>query len=366
MKKIIGLLLVGAMVLGMVGCGEKPNREDEVKILPKPQEQVMAVESIEELHKGRAWDISSDGKTLLFSWDEDVPESDSPGEMAPSHHLYTMNLADKTVVKLSNAEMGKHQGFARYSPDGKTIAFTENTEEMFTPYVMANEVMGEKKQLQSASFPLATAYLCWSSEGELAVPYYDGQSGEIFLYNPQNNKFSNITAKGDRNLKTRPLFYNKDTLMYLSNNDKNHPMGTVIALNLNSGKEKEVVEAINNFAISPNKQRIAYISGQTDDGKSIIKVDAIDSELNIGANLVEVNAGYGVLLAWSPDSGHLLYSDSGSLWAVNPETGDKVQLASDMQFILNLLWVNEKEIVFSGVPTGSDSYKNITYRITLQ
>ena len=377
MKRMMYLLVAVILVIGLVGCsgsgqpgdpdngqnvnqGETGNDNKEpngdVTIIPRDKDQEIEVVGIDELHRGRAWDITPDGKTLLFSWDEDAVEKDSGGEVRPPAFLYAMNLVDQTIEKLSTGAM--NQGFASYSPDGKLIAFMENEGEVFFSFVMENRANADKVALKGGkgdNILLTAPPLNWSPDGELiAVSEFYMNNGQIKFFNTKGSEKKVITG----NKMTIPWFLDRETLLFIEDR-------AIVALDITAADAvpKQITAGID-YVVSPNKQRLAYIPEAGDELK--IKVAALDGNIELGSVLAEVNVGWGYQFTWSPDSQYLLYTDGGSVWLLNPETNVKKELASGMNFILNLHWSTNNEIIFSAMPadTGDDIVR--TYRIELK
>lgn len=366
MKRLWISLFALLMTVVLTGCGGQREKEDgEVKVLPKPPQQALAVQSIEQLHGGLVQDISPDGKTLLFSWNMGQPDPNLNDEMAPVNLLHELNLSSGKVEKISHSEI--HQGSARYAPDGKNIAFLENVETFFQAYVMENRPNAPKKLIHKSD-EIANS-ITWSPDGQkFAVNYFLINKGQVILYDAKGNEMQSLPQP--KGIALFPQFYDQDTLLYVSVNHEANTSKIVAQDVMDKGQNPREVVAGTNFEVSPNKRSIAYLSTNTDRSQWKIQVSAIDSDLKVGSTRAEVTIkDSSSLIAWSPDSRHLLYSEEGNIWAINVENGDKKQLATDMGRIQQLLWAGEKEIIFTGITKEAEQngdYDFNMYRIQLK
>lgn len=377
MKRLFVLTVALLLIIGVTGCsGQRETKEDnEVKVLPKPPKQELSVMSIDKLHDGIAQDISPDGKTLLFSWNMGLPDKNPQDEMAPANMLHTMNLADGSVQRISESEI--HQGSARYSPDGKNIAFLENVEEFFTAYVMENKPNAPKVQIHKSD-EIANPRIAWSPDGRtFAVSYFLINKGRIVLYDAQGNEKLSFRQPPD-GIALFPQFFDNDTLLYVAVNRDDNTL-KVMALDINDSMGKPGEPVIHtskkiitgtNFEVSHDKRSLAYLETDEEHNQWKLKVNAIDSNLKLGSILTETVIKDGsAQLAWSPDSRYLFYSEEGNIWALNIENGDKKQLVSDMRMINKILWSGDKGIIFSGITKEAErkgDYNFVTYRIALK
>lgn len=360
MKRGLSLALSGVLLLNLVGCvGAAKKNENGVIILPKPAEKSrkLAVAGVDELHRGTVWDSTRDGNTILFSWNEDRQDTNPADEVAPPAYLYTMNLRDQKVTRM-NYEM--NENYARYSPDGTKIAFTESVEETFAPFMMDNKPNSPAKALKG--YQLVSLPLAWSPDSRLlAASYYYLNKGKIVLYDTHGNEKEIISG---RDMK-KPYFYDDETIMYVTSG-----AGTkseIMSQNINSTPDtaQKVAEGID-YLVSPSRQYLAYLSPPGDDGKSVLRIAPISSSLDKGTDAFDISLSTYTNLAWSPDSRVLVYSDAGSIWAVDLQTREKTQLVSDMSMVTSMLWTGNREIIFSGSPKDNiDGYNHI-YRIKLK
>lgn len=364
MKRLASLLVVLLLALGLVGCGGKEKKQENgVVILPKPAQQELSIESIDKLHDGLAGDISPDGNTLLFTWDQGMADTNPHDEMAPLRSLHQLNFADGLVEKISDSD--RHQGNARYSPDGKYIAFTENAETFFRSYLMENKPNAPKKLLNDSD-EIANSKITWSPDGKtFAVAYMLANQGRIVLYDTQGNEKQ--TFKQSNGVLLFPQFVDNETLLYVSSSGDTTK---VMSLDTSNPSNSREVVTGGNFELSPDKRSLAYLVRKENSDQWKIKVDAIDGNLQIGATLAEVEVkDASSEMAWSPDNQYLLYSDEGSIWALNTKNGTKKQLVSDMWNIIRIIWDEKEGIVFTGIPKEAElkgDYTFSTYRIKLK
>lgn len=367
MRRLTALLAVMLLAFGLVGCGgQEKQKGNEVKILPKPTQQTLSIDSIEKLHDGLLGDISPDGSRLLLAWDQGKPDPDPADEMAPLWSLHQFNLADGGVEQISQSEI--HQANGQYSPDGKNIAFTENAEESFRVYVMENKPHVQKK-LVSKPGDMLDANITWSPDSKtFAVAYFSpdpANPGKIVFYDAQGNE--KHTFKQGEGKVLFPQFIDNNTLLYTSN------IGDavkVMALNINNINQPKEIATGMLAKLSPDKRSLSYFVRQGDKEQLKIKVNAIDTDLQIGTTLAEHAVEDDVdEIAWSPDSRYLVYGGGESIWALDTKDGEKQQLASDMWSVNKILWDENEGIVFSGISKESkvkDDYTFSTYRIKLK
>ncbi|MEG6521598.1 hypothetical protein [Desulfotomaculum sp. 1211_IL3151] len=366
MKRLFVLTMALFLVVGLIGCsGQKEKKEDNgIKVIPKPPKQELSVVSIDKLHGGHAHDISPDGQTLLFSWDMGQPASD---KMAPATLLHTMNLADGSVKKLSHSEI--HQGSARYSPDGKNIAFVENEKTFFQTYVMENKPDAPKKLIHKSDEIANFNSISWSPDGQtFAVSYFLINKGRIVLYDAQGNEKQSFQQPDG--IAICPQFLDNHTLFYVAVDRANNTLKVMAQdVTASTNKPKELVAGAN-FEVSPDKRSLAYLVNDGDHSQWKMKVNAIDSNLKVGSTLTETSVKDSLAqMAWSPDSRYLLFGDGSNIWVINPKNGDKKQLVSEIGMIYNLFWINAEEIIFTGVAKeaeGKGDYNFNTYRIKLK
>lgn len=326
------------------------------------------VREFEVLHNGRAWDISPDGKKLLFSWDEDSTEIFPDGEVRPPSFLYEMDLEDQSITKLSGSQ--RNQGFAKYSPDGNYIAFMENEGELFTPFIMENRPGAEKIKLeeQNKDGLLVSPHIGWSPESKniaISKSYLD--IGKILIFDTEGNEKRAI--EGGKMMV--PYFVDNERLIlvydYAEDGMKGVTDATVGVLDLsdiNDTQPEQIVSGLD-YALSPDKQRLAYIT-RTQDGEGLtLQVAALDTNLNKASELAEFSMDWGYQYKWSPDSRYLLYSADDGVWAVNPDTELTMQLAEGMSLVLNLHWARDNEIIFTGIPKDGDYDTVKIYRLKL-
>jgi Tol biopolymer transport system component len=231
---------------------------------------------------------------------------------------------------------------------------------------MDNKV-NSPKQLLNDSDEIANSKITWSPDGStFAVAYMLANQGRIVLYDAQGNE-KQIFKPSD-GIALFPQFVDNDTLLYVSMVRDNLKI-MALDVNSNPGKPKEVVTG-SNFELSPDKRSLAYLVRNGDGNLWNIKVDAIDSELQVGATLAEAEVKDGSsVLTWSPDNRYLLYSDEGNIWALNTKDGSKKQLVSDMFNITRIIWDTNEGIIFTGIPKEAEmkeDYTFSTYRIKLK
>jgi dipeptidyl aminopeptidase/acylaminoacyl peptidase len=356
MKKLLTIILTFMLTISLASCKASDSIEKDITTLPKTPEvnEVVEVDSVQELHRGMAWDISSDGKQMIFSWNEDRVDEDPNDELAPPNQLFVMDLASREVKKMSSSKL--NQMSAAFSSDSSRIAFIENVEETMKLFVMENKQGGEKTQL--TGFGVESSF-DWSPDGkDLAIKYGAGKD-KILIYDMQGRE-KNVISDQQVDYMNHPRFYNEDNLIYVIN-DK------IFKKDLTSQENsKKIIDGFN-FEISTNKQRLAYFTRPEvqGTGSNLLNVAALGKKLDLGAPMMSLSVLEDSKIVWSPDSKYLLYTEGGNMWVINPENQEKKQIASNVGYIITLLWKSEKEIVYSSITADPKDAARI-YEIKLK
>lgn len=372
LKRILMATLIFALCIFFTSCtGANGNNDGNGgdSNNQAPLGQRLSVKDVNELHKGMVWDVSPNGKKILFSWDGDKGDRDPADELGPQLLLYTLNLADKMVSEGTHLEKPEyiHESFAAYSPDGKYIAYMENAEESFSPYLVENRDGAVKKALKSTGNMapyMAYPSAAWSPDSTSFAISYEGPKGaDVVVYNTSGQEKTTVGAGNTGGYIVRPYFYDKDRLVFVKD-------GEIVYRSLGSeNNEAHTITEGSRFAISNDKKHLACtVVGE--DGNDIIKIVPMDADLEIGPKLKEININYAyeTQLAWSPNNEHLLYTNSGEMWILNPESGDEL-LVSTVESVTNIIWVNDREIVFTGLKTDGNNKDEVTtviYQVVLE
>lgn len=356
MRKLLIIILIFIFTGSLAACKGTGNTEKDITVLPKTPEAsgMVEVDAVQELHRGIVWDISSDGKQMLFTWNEDKPDENPNDEMASPNQLFMMDLSSKEIKKISSSKL--NQMSASFSPDNSKIAFIENVEETMKLFVMENK-QGEAKN-QITGFGVEP-FFDWSPDSkDIAIKYGTGK-GKILIYD-MLGKEKSVISEQQVEYMNGPVYYDEDNLMYVIN-DKIFKKDLT-----NQGNLKKVVDGFN-FEISPDKQRLAYFTRLKvqGTGSKTLNVAALGKKLDLGAPMMSISVMEDSKIVWSPDGKYLLYTDGGDIWVINPENQEKKQIASKVGYLMTLLWKSEKEIVYSSITSDPKDAARI-YQIRLK
>jgi Tol biopolymer transport system component len=356
MKKLLTIILMFIFGVSLIACRGAGNIEKDITTLPKPKEAngVIEVDAVQELHKGIAWDISSDGKQMLFTWNEDKVDENPSDEAASPNQLYMMDLSNKEIKKMNSSNL--NQMNATFSPDNSKIAFLENIEETMKLFVKENRQGGVKTEV--AGFGVTSSF-SWSPNGnDIAIKYGTGKD-KVVIYDVEG-KEKDVISDQHVEYMNHPYYYDEDNLIYVEN-DK------IFVKNLlGQGNIRKIVDGFN-FEVSPNKQRFAYFTRPEvqGTGSNVLNATALGRNLDLGAPMMSITVLEDSKIVWSPDSKYLLYTDGGNMWVINPENQEKKQIASNLGYIMTLLWKNEKEIIYSSITSDPKDAARI-YQIKLK
>jgi len=371
MKKLMAVLFTGILFFSLAGCGNlKEKKEDVVMVLPKGEGQELAVVGMNEVHAGSLLDISSDKKTVLFTWNGNPSDS-----TALPRNLYTVDLTSHTVSRFSTSD--KNQDYARFSPDGKKVVTLEHEQDYVEGFISANKADADRKMLKETEdtvqypwgwCPEELSPVSWTSDSRnfsIDFSCYRYSNNKIFIFDKDGKRIKEIDTKANGLDRFRTqCFYNNDTVLAVAEKIVNHEAEYgIYAFSLNSKtiKPKKVVDPAGReyitFALSPNKKMIAYAGRVKDTGMYEIKAEAIDE--NLKTTFIGATGSDSIRqITWSPDNQHLVYVDDGNMWLYNPSNCDKKQIVS-MSYISKIVWVSSRELLFSGMNQSNDETEKL-------
>ncbi|MBD3746497.1 MAG: PD40 domain-containing protein [Sphingopyxis terrae] len=277
-------------------------------------------------------DVAPDGKTIAFDLLGDI---------------YTMPIAGGTPTRIAEGLAYEHQ--PRFSPDGKRIAFVSDRGGGDNIWIM-NRDGSDKRQLSKEDFRLLNQP-SWSPDGEFIVAkkhFTTGRSlgtGEVWLYHVSGGAgVPLIKRPNERHQKElgEPIFAPDGKHVYYTRNvtpgpifeyaqDSNTDLFHIERYNLDTG-EVDTAASGDGGAVrptpSPDGKKLAFVRREGAQSKLYVKdltsgaekkvYDALDQDVQ------ETWAVTGVYpnMAWTPDSGEILFWAGGKLRRVAAGGGD--------------------------------------------
>jgi imidazolonepropionase-like amidohydrolase/Tol biopolymer transport system component len=283
-------------------------------------------------------DVSPDGRTLIF---------DMLGD------LYTVPIEGGEATALTDDVAWNFQ--ARFSPDGRQIAFISDRDGADNLWVM-NADGSEPRALSEEQEHLVHTP-SWSPDGRYVVAKKGFTStrsipaGEIWLFHIGGGGGLQLTERpnGERDQKTmaepafspdgRYVYYSQDTTpgtVWQYNKDSTGQIFVIQRLDLERG-ETDVLVSGPGGAVrpvpSPDGKRLAFVKrlpGLT----SAIYVKELDSGLeravytNLDRDLQETNGSQGnsPAFAWTPDSTSLVFWSRGGFHRIDVDSGEQAEI----------------------------------------
>jgi imidazolonepropionase-like amidohydrolase/Tol biopolymer transport system component len=278
-------------------------------------------------------DVSPDGKTLVF---------DLLGD------LYILPIAGGEAKPLTHSIAWEHQ--ARFSPDGKQIAFLSDAGGGDNLWVMNSDGSGSRA-VTKEDFRLLNNPV-WHPSGRylLARKHYTGTrsagSGEIWLFHVDGDAAKNkgvqlnekpnwqkdlgepaISADG------RYLYYSQDTTpgrVFEYNKDGTAGIYTIFRQDLNDGSVEAFVQGPGGAVRptpSPDGKYLAFVRRVRNQSTLFVKDLQTGAERpawgGLSRDLQEIWAMWGVYpsFAWMPDSKEMVVWAEGKIWRVDPFKG---------------------------------------------
>jgi len=257
-------------------------------------------------------------------------------------YFYAYQLKDKIVVCDADTKHPVHmtKGFDPYiSPDGKKLAFTENSKEgRFVSVIDLNTKKKTRLPIKNNNFygPI------WSPDGKyLAVNIFSGEEWDIGIMDTNNN-FKQITRHGFRKSFYSPSFTFDGKKLIAHDMDTIYVFlldGTIInTIPVDRVAEKYSVSSSTCFIFSPDEKYL-YFTASTDD-EGIEFPEALfmyDFDNNKTKRLTPI--GYCCLRIFVCDAERILftaykgYSNTPRIFEINPFGGEMKLFIKNGDFI---------------------------------
>lgn len=339
------MALAALSALWLAGCASRQPRVRVIPDTPSAQPQALVVQGVNRLAGGFLHDWSPDGQKLVFS--APAAGQKEQGEVRP-RILWVMNRDGSDRRPLTQPDLTVHN-FARWSPDGRHIAFIKGVEESFHLFVISPDGTGLKPL--SAEGELVQGYeYNWSSDGKRLVYAGRGQGGNylvtVDVATGERTKLpvgrlggkepagapANPTLLPDGRLLFRAMKSMEDgqNFLYLAD-----PRGQVV----------KALDAADFFSVSPDGKRVAYVRPSS--GEGLFVADLASGE---HSRIVD---GAAFEPAWSPDGSWIAFGKSPNpqprdLWVVRPDGKDGLQVTSNIT-ASGLRWAPDaKALAFTG------------------
>ncbi|MBB4844986.1 imidazolonepropionase-like amidohydrolase/Tol biopolymer transport system component [Paucibacter oligotrophus] len=289
-------------------------------------------------------DISPDGKQLVF---------DLLGD------LYLLPIAGGEAKALTHSIAWEQQ--ARFSPDGKQIAFVSDAGGGDNIWLM-NADGSQARAITKEDYRLLNNPV-WHPSGKYiaARKHFTGTrsagSGEIWLYHVDGqaagNKGVQLNEKpnwqkdlGEPALSPdgKYLYYSQDTTpgrTFEYNKDSNKEIFKIFRQDLSDGSVEPFVQGPGGAirpTPSPDGQTLAFVRRVRNQSSLFLKDLQTGRETPVWAelerDLQESWSVYGVYpsFAWTPDAKAIVVWAKGKLWRVDPFATDKTKQASEIPF----------------------------------
>ncbi len=284
-------------------------------------------------------DVSPDGKSLVF---------DLLGD------LYLLPMAGGDAKPLTHSIAWEQQ--ARFSPDGKKIAFISDAGGGDNVWVM-NVDGSEPRAVSKEDYRLLNNPV-WHPSGKYiaARKHYTGTrsagSGEIWLYHLDGGKGLQLNEKpnwqkdlGEPALSPdgRFLYYSHDATpgrTFEYNKDANKEIFKIFRQDLSDGSVEPFVQGPGGAVRptpSPDGKTLAFVRRVRNQSTLFLKDLQTGKETAVWAHLdrdlQEAWSVYGVYpaFAWTPDARHIVIWAQGKLWRVDPFKGSATEIPFHVQ-----------------------------------
>ena len=204
MKKLVLIFLIAVAALGKDAPKTKPF--DPVDDINKPRPDARHVMFTTDEATWSSVDLSPDGQTLLF---------DILGD------LYTLPVAGGKAKALTKGPAWDYH--PRYSPDGRTIAFTSDRSGIENVWLMNADGSNPRALTQEKGFYVRSA--AWSPDGEyLVARHQDARRGgippvELWMWSLYGGSGVKLTSSDEINNSAGPVFSPDGRFIYFAARD---------------------------------------------------------------------------------------------------------------------------------------------------
>ncbi|MDT3405135.1 amidohydrolase family protein [Mucilaginibacter terrae] len=325
MKLLLPCILLSAMTL--TASAQKWNVEN----MPGPSKKITITTD-----EG-TWmnvDVSPDGKTIAFDLLGDI---------------YSMPVAGGKATLLSGGKAWEVQ--PRFSPDGKSIAFTSDRDGGDNIWVMAADGASKHPVTKENFRLLNNPY--WTPDGQYFVArkhFTNTRSlgaGELWLYHKNGGEGVQLTQrKNDQQDAGEPVVSPKGTFVYWSedvtagpnfqyNKDPNQGIYAIKRLNRNTGQIETVTGGSGGACrpqLSPDGKLMAFVKRNR--LKTVLYIHNLHTGEeypvydNLNHDQQETWAIFGTYpnFNWTPDNQHLIFYAKGKIWNLDITTLNAVNV----------------------------------------
>ena len=218
-----------------------------------------------------------------------------------------------------------------WSPDGRFLAYVAQRLRGPGPRLVIRPVEGEGEREVEVDLNMADL-LRWGPDGRsLVVTGYDkaNRLGVFRVAAETGDATPVILGHGTRTYFHEAMLSPDGKTLFYKLRDGGIEPGRLVARDLESGREKEVLASVYRFCLSRDGRRLAYSS--FDDAWDFIRVMPADGGEARDVFRQRRPSGRIVSLAWTADMRWMLFARRGELWRVPAEGGtpEKVGLAME-------------------------------------
>lgn len=290
--------------------------------------------------------IAPDGSAVLYTLS--TPER---GQAGPLSQLWICDLDGSNSRQLT--QTGEHNGGARWSPDGESIAFVSDRVKKSGLFIMPL-TGGEAREVTRHAQPISG--LIWSPDGA-RIAY-------TTLYDPANPDETEPAKDAAAPVRvTRRIDYKQDGRGYLA--DKRMQVWIV---DVESGERRRLTTTPNDHGSpqwSPDGARIAAQESLMNGMHSRLALIDVESG---AVEYVTPEDGNVSTWSWSPDGGLILYTGDiemtwqSDLFVYDVASGETRRLTDDLECLpvggmpgegaSQPVWLDERQVLFHAVRAG--------------
>ncbi|MGE5589724.1 MAG: TolB family protein [Bacillota bacterium] len=339
------LALTALSALWLSGC---TSGQPKVRVIPDEtprQAQTLTVQGVNRLAGGFLHDWSPDGQKLVFSAPAEGQEEF--GEVRP-RILWIMNRDGSGRRALTQPDRTVHN-FARWSPDGRLIAFIKGVEESFHLYVIGPD--GTEERRLSAEGELVQGYeYNWSSDGKRLVYTGRGAGGlhlvTVDVDTGERKAFpvGRLNGTEPASAPLNPTLLPDGRLLFRAMKSMEDGQNFLYLADAR-GQVIKAIDQADFFSVSPDGKRVAYVRPSSGEGLFVADLESGQSSRIVDGAAYEP--------AWSPDGSWIAFGKSPNpqprdLWVVRPDGTDALQLTSNIT-ASGLRWAPDaKALAFTG------------------